>query len=42
MDVSSITAAVTTALTAIATVGAAVLGVHVAVKSFKWVRAAMS
>ena len=41
MDVSSITGAVTLALAAIATVGGAVMGVHVAVKAFKWIRAAM-
>ncbi len=42
MDVTSITDAIAVALVAIATVGAAIMGVHVAVKAYKWVRAAMS
>jgi hypothetical protein len=42
MDTTSITAAITTALTAVGVVGAAIMGVHVAVKAFKWVRAALS
>jgi len=42
MDTSAITSAITDALTAIGVVGAAVMGVHVAVKAFRWVRAAMA
>ena len=42
IDTTSITDAITVALAAIATVGAAIMGVHVAVKAYKWVRAAMS
>jgi hypothetical protein len=42
MDTTAITTAITEALTAIAVVGAAVMGVHVAVKAYRWVRAAMA
>lgn len=42
MDTTAITASITEALAAIAVVGAAVMGVHVAVKAYRWVRAAMA
>ena len=41
-DTAPITDAITSALVAIAVVGAAVMGVHIAVKAYKWVRAAMA
>ena len=41
MDVSSVTAAITAASTAIATVGGAILAMYVGLKAFKWVKAAL-
>jgi len=42
MDTTSVLATITTSLTAIGVVGAAIMGIHVALKTFKWVRAALS
>lgn len=41
MDTAPILAAIALALTAVGVIGAAVFGVHTAVKAFTWVRAAM-
>ena len=40
MDTTAALATIATSLTAIGVVGAAVFGVHLAIKTFKWVRAA--
>ena len=40
IDVSSVTAVIATVVTAAATIGLAVLGMHYGIKAYKWIRGA--